>query len=668
MNLKSMPLWIKTTFGSVAILMLFGVSALFYIFNLNSIAKKVDLYNQAGQLAEYLYQAQDDQGTYLLRQNAAQADAFRDRISKATALIGKLKPEVGDPLLLSLIEKLGTNIGGYNQAFDSVVDNTAKIMDIRQSMTQAYDTIVALLVEKVKTPLEEKKNNALIVGDELSTYEQELLSVTDRLYTLLVTTRLDENNFMVSSAKGDMDRVVKGMAAAKQGFEEWAYIIGTMDDQEMAAYPELLKQAFAIYDGPVFEQMADRWVKNKEITASMLGQKNVGLELISTFKQETAGLVDAAKSRSLRSVILSLLLGLLIGIGISIFTGLRVSRPIKSIVNMLKDIAEGEGDLTRRLEVNRADELGEQASWFNLFVEKIRTMVQEIAGITENLNGSSNHLSQLASQMSAGASQMKSRSNTVATATEEMSESIRSVAATMEQASGNVELIVRSAGDMNATIQEIAKSSENARQVTAHTVTQTQMASQEVGQLGQAAEEIGQVTETITEISEQTNLLALNATIEAARAGESGKGFAVVANEIKQLATQTAEATDAIKSRVTNIQTATRGAVDRIGEISNVINEVNEIITSISTAIDQQSAVATEIAGNVSEASEGLNVINHHITQSAGKAESISEDITQVDQAVGQMSQGGADLDRDAKRLLDLSEQLKMLVGRFVIA
>jgi methyl-accepting chemotaxis protein len=667
MNLKSMPLWIKTTLGSVAILVLFGVSALFCIFNLNAIARKVDLTNQAGQVAEYLFQAQDDQGTYLLRQNVAQADAFRDRISKATALIGKLKPEVGDALLLSLLEKLETNIGGYNQAFDSVVDNTTKIMDLSQSMTQAYDTIVAVLVEKVKTPLEEKKNNALIVGDELSTYEQELLSVTDRLYTLLATTRLNEKDFLVSSAKEDRDRVVEGLAAVKQAFEEWAYIIGTMDDKQMAAYPKRLKPAIATYKGPVFEEMADRWVKNQEITASMLSQKNIGLELISTFKQETAGLVDAAKSRSLHSLMVFLLLGMLFGIGISIFTGLRLSHPIKNIVNMLKDIAEGEGDLTRRLEVSRADELGEQASWFNLFVDKIRAMVQEIAGITENLNGSSNHLSQLASQMSTGASQMKSRSNTVATATEEMSENIRYVATTMEQASSNVELIVRSTGEMNGTIQEIAKSSENARQVTAHTVIQTQRASQEVNQLGKAAEEIGQVTQSITEISEQTNLLALNATIEAARAGESGKGFAVVANEIKQLAAQTAEATDAIKSRVVNIQTATRGAVDRIGEISKVINEVNEIITSISAAIDQQSTVATEIAGNVSEASEGLNRINDHITQSAGKAESISEDITQVDQSVGQMSQGGADLDRDAKRLLDLSGQLKMLVGRFVI-
>jgi methyl-accepting chemotaxis protein len=667
MNFFKLPLWIKTAFGSVAILLLFGASTLFCIFNLSSIAKTVGLSNSASQLAEHLYMAQDYQGTYLLQQEDAQAEAFKENIQRVSKLINELRPQVQGKLLMDPLEGLDANISKYNQAFDNVVNNTHQIKEIRRSMTQAYQEMTHLLAEKVKAVLEDKKNNALISGEELSTYEQELLSITDRLYTSMITTRLHENNFFMNSDPQDMDRVIAGMGASGEAFEEWSYIVETLDDAQMKTYPQIIRGALANYSEPVFSQMATLWLDNQAITGAMLAQKNLGLELIRTFQSETAGLVEVAKRKSLRSVMVLLALGMVFGIGISILTGLQVSHPIKNIVTMLRDIAEGEGDLTRRLDVQRSDELGEQAKWFNLFVEKIQEMVRSVASITDSLNLSSDTLSGLASEMSTGAEQMKARSNTAASATEEMSESVHSVAATIEQASDNMASIVHSAGEMEVTIQEIAKSSENARHVTARTVSQTQSASQEVDQLGRAAEEIGQVTETINEISEQTNLLALNATIEAARAGEMGKGFAVVANEIKQLAAQTAEATCAIKSRVDNIQTATSGAVDSIGAITNVINEVNDIITSISEGIERESKSATTIATNVAQASEGLNQINLHITQSATKAESISDDIVQVDQTAGQMAQGGAHLDQNARQLLELSAQLKTLVGRFVI-
>ena len=667
MRLKSAPLWIKTAMGSVAILLLFGVSVLFCMFNLNSIASKMSLSNKAGRLAEYLYTAQDYQGTYLLLQNDAQADAFKSSMAHATELIANLESQVDDPSLLGHLNKLESNIQLYNQAFDKVVHNTKQIIQLRQTMNQAYGVITQLLADKVRTPLEEKKNNALIIGEEISAYEQELLAATNKFYTLMVTIRLAENNFFMHGDKTEMARTLAGMTEIGATFEEWSFIIGTLDDKEMKQFPPVIEQSLKDYSPSLFEQTARLWIDNQRITGTMLGQKENSLALIKSFNQETAKFVETAKNNSFKSMTLLLLLGLIGGIGISILTGFRVSRPIKRIVGMLKDIAEGEGDLTRRLETDRTDELGEQAKWFNLFVEKIRDMVQEVAGITEKLNGSSNMLSNLSSRMSQGAGEMKTRSNTAAASTEEMSESLRSVACTMEQASGNVELIVHSAEEMNATIQEIAKNSENARTIAARTVSQTQTACRQVDQLGQAAEEIGQVTQTITEISDQTNMLALNATIEAARAGEAGRGFAVVANEIKQLATQTAQATCEIKARVDNIQGATHGAVQRIGEISTVINDVNDIIASISAAIEQQSAGTREITSNVSQASEGLNQINSHITQSATKAESISGDITQVDQTAGQISHGGSELDQNAQELLHLSNQLKTLVDRFVI-
>ena len=667
MKLKRIPLWAKTSIGSVAILLLFGASVLFYIFNLNSIAAKVHLANQVSQLADYLYTAQDHQSDYLLSQNDLQAEAFKKNMAYVMALFPALKPKVDNASLREPLQHIEIGITQYSQAFDDVVQNTKQIKKLKQSLATGYQTLTALLTEKIKTPLEEKKNNALISGEELSPYEQELLSITEKIYTLMVTTRLHENHFYTSADTKDMEGIIKEMIAVGQSFTDWYYLIETLDAKEMKEFPPIAKKALEKYHSPIFEQMAKLWIDNQQITRSMLDQKDAVLAMIRSFKQKTIDLVDHAKSRAFKSMMILLLLGLISGIGISILTGFGVARPVKNIVNMLKDIAEGEGDLTRRLEVRRADELGEQAKWFNAFVEKIRTMIQEVAGITTNLNDASGMLSNLAGRMSEGAGDMKTRSNTAATATEKMSDSLNSVATTMRQASGNVELIVRSADEMNTTIQGIANSSEKARTIAAETVEKTHTASGQVDQLGQAAEEIGQVTATITEIADQTNLLALNATIEAARAGEAGRGFAVVANEIKQLASQTALATHEIRTRVTNIQDATHSAVQSIGGITIVIEEMHGIIGTISSAIAEQTNATKEIAINVSQASEGLNLINTHITQSADSAQSVFGDIRQVDQTAGEISHGGAELDQNALQLLQLAKQLKTLVDRFVI-
>lgn len=667
MSFKSPPLWIKTSMGSVAILVLFGVSVLFCIFNLNSISAKVQLFNQAGKLAEYLYTAQDLQGTYLLRQDDAQADAFKENMKYVSELGIQLQAEVHDTFLLRHLQNLADNILSYSSAFDKVVDNTRQLKSLKQTMTEAYVIISGLLVDKVKIPLEDRKNIALIGGKEITSYEQELLSATEKLFTFMVTTRLAENNYFLHENNQEMKRVIDGMSVIQETFSEWSFLAETLDDKEFEQIPTLVRQALESYSGSKFERIATLCEANRQITGSMLKQKDDILTLIKTFKNETAGLMDTAKSNASRSITLLLALGLIIGSGISILTGFSTSRPIKNIVGMLKDIAEGEGDLTRKLAEDRTDELGEQAKWFNVFVEKIHAMVQEVAQITEKLNSSSCSLANLAGLVSDGAGNLKTRSNTAAATTEEMSRNLQSVASTMQQASENVELIVCSAEEMTRTIQEIAKNSEKARRIAAQTVTQTEMASRQVDHLGEAAKEIGKVTETITEISAQTNLLALNATIEAARAGEAGRGFAVVANEIKQLAAQTAQATVEIKTRIGSIQGATQSAVQSIGDISSVINEVSTIIVTISTAIEQQSIATSEISSNVVQTSEGLAYINTHITQSAGKAENVSADINQVDQVAGQISHSGSELDQNSQELLRFSEQLKNLVGRFVI-
>ena len=364
---------------------------------------------------------------------------------------------------------------------------------------------------------------------------------------------------------------------------------------------------------------------------------------------------------------LSTIVSLLIIIPITWFISSYITKPIQGIVRRFKDIAEGEGDLTARLDTTRKDEMGELSKWFNTFMEKLQAIIKEIAGNANILNTSAANLSNLANQMSMGSSNMSEKSNSVASSSEEMSSNMNTVSASMEQTATNVNLVASSIEEMTSTINEIAQNSEKGRNISSDAVTKVKSASDRVGELGKDALEINKVTETITEISEQTNLLALNATIEAARAGESGKGFAVVANEIKELARQTADATQEIKQKIDSIQNSTAGTVTEIEQITKVIDEVNEIVSSIAASVEEQSVTAREIANNVSQASTGIQEVNANVAQSSLVAGEIARDINEVNQGSNEITNSSSQVNLSAEELSKLAEKLKGMVGRFKV-
>jgi methyl-accepting chemotaxis protein len=342
-----------------------------------------------------------------------------------------------------------------------------------------------------------------------------------------------------------------------------------------------------------------------------------------------------------------------------------IVRPVQGVVDNLTELAQGEGDLTKRLPVTGKDEIGQLAARFNDFMEKLHHMIKDVVQGMGTISSSSSELSAISQQMSANAEQASAKSNSVAAAAEEMSANINSVSAAMEQSSTNTGIVATGAEQMTATINEIAQNVEKANSISTEAVSQTSSAGDQMKELGLAAQAIGKVTETITEISEQTNLLALNATIEAARAGEAGKGFAVVANEIKELAKQTAEATLDIKRQIDGIQNATGKTVTSITQIGKVIENVNEIVATIATAVEEQSASTKEIADNIAQASQGISEVNENMAQSSKVSEDITKDINEVNQSAGEIANSSSQVRLSSEELSQLAEQLNALMGRF---
>jgi methyl-accepting chemotaxis protein len=235
----------------------------------------------------------------------------------------------------------------------------------------------------------------------------------------------------------------------------------------------------------------------------------------------------------------------------------------------------------------------------------------------------------------------------------------------MENASGNLTAVAAATEEMTTTIGDIAGNSEKARRITGEATRQADQVCGLMDELGRAAQSIGKVTDTISNISAQTNLLALNATIEAARAGAAGKGFAVVANEIKDLAQQTASATEDIKTKIAGIQQSTSHTVEDIGKISQTIKEVNEIVSSIATAIEEQAVVTKDIAGNIAQASLGVKDATGQVSQTSEVSTQIASDIDTVNRNAGETANGSSQVRSGAEDLSRLADQLSSTVAQF---
>jgi methyl-accepting chemotaxis protein len=454
--------------------------------------------------------------------------------------------------------------------------------------------------------------------------------------------------FLLTGEQDALDRMQQGTTQAKDGLQKLGTLLET--ERGKAIYARLLE------DSAEVEKAQDRSIelrkagKSKEAIDLLFSAhiKAIRKEMddsLEELESLTSKLEDAVQDEHEKVEVVTVhkiealgLFSVLVGVAMAIFIVRSTTASVARMAALIEEIAH-KNLAVDDLKITSDDEIGKAGMALNEMKNNLREIIQSIAETARNVASASSELSSTSQQISANSEETSAQAKVVSSATQHVSQNLQTVATGAEE--------------MSASIKEIAKNATEAAKVATSAVKVADTTTATVSRLGDSSTQIGQVTKVITSIAQQTNLLALNATIEAARAGEAGKGFAVVANEVKQLAKETAKATEDIIRKIETIQGDTKEAVEAIASISGVIHQINDISNAIASAVEEQNATTNEMSRNVGEAAHGGTEITSNIAGVADAAESTSR--------------GAIDTQKAAQELVQTSVELRRLVEQFKI-
>ncbi|HMK79478.1 MAG TPA: methyl-accepting chemotaxis protein [Xanthobacteraceae bacterium] len=476
------------------------------------------------------------------------------------------------------------------------------------------------------------------------------------------------------AATGDAAQATRSREAVERALAQLQKLRGELDDKMLVAALDAVVQAVTDFKRIMgryvqVSQAIEALVRDKALPAAAeLGEQCDRLVAASIHQAEQASTRAAETSASTEHLGLGIgAFVIIVLVGSAVFGALSIARPIRRIAEVLLELGNGNKQVAVPY-VGRGDEIGDAANAANTFKENLiriekmeaeqkeaerRAAAQRKADMHRLADEFQAAVGNIVDTVSSASTELEAAAGTL-TKTAEVTQSLSgAVAAASEQASANVQSVATATEEMTSSVTEISRQVQESSRIASAAVQQAQQTDARIGELSQAAGRIGGVVKLITAIAEQTNLLALNATIEAARAGEAGRGFAVVASEVKQLASQTAKATDEISTQIVGMQTATQESVGAIKEIGGTINRIAEIASTIAAAVEEQGAATQEIARNVAEAARGT--------------QQVATNITDVNRGAGETGSASTQVLASAQSLASESNHLKGEVDKFLM-
>lgn len=752
----------KVFLGFLLVILIFGIACGIGFWSMRFVQKGITSLayefipetNLAHKIETYLLAAMDDFDSYalsfnnkyykigmknfeMLKDHVKNTKNFSDRFES----LAKLKD--GIKLLSPLLENYETNIKQTYEAVESITQNWKKMDEFaHQFLTNCWEYL-EVQENSFKQDLEHPSKEIL---------EGRILKIS------LINKIIDKGNIIrVNNFKAQAKRDATSMKNVIEMFNEIDSAISvirkhTKREENLQQLDRIKASASGYRD-----VMKNTEEKLQTIETLMQRRSEISNEIVQVSKDISETGINRTIQLANDSVKLlsKLTIVMMICFGVSIITGFLVAlfitnsikKPIRKVVEFTNRL--GKGDLSSELVVETTDEIGEMANNLNESVRNFKSIIKELADTTHNLSGSSEELASISSQMAASTEEMNSQANMVASSSEEVNTSVGMVASAAEELSAtvsdiasmteemsstfqtvaqssiktadNVRLMAQSAEnisiqintiassveEMTASLNEVAKNTAKASRVSQNANQKTHEINSRMKTLVSASKKIGKIVSVIKDIADQTNMLALNATIEAAGAGDAGKGFAVVAGEVKELAKQSADATDEIAGHIDEIQKSTNDAVQAIEEINTVINEIagineliaasveeqtatageisksvatvamtvkqvagnanesSKLVTDIAKSTDETSKTANQIARNIDELVKGVKEVARSSNEGARGVNEISKNISAIGQASKQVAIGASQTNESSKELARMATVLTQIIGRF---
>ena len=648
---------------AVVLAVLIGVSSFGY-FGFVSVSKDVDHYSELVEEAALISKIEAE---FLKMKSHAREYANTGHEADAKAVHGYEKPiqvmmveakkHLKDPKHIEEMEHMQAAMEVYIKNFAHVEELEHEFKDLIKSK---LDPMGVKILKDLDVIIQETtdEGNVLAAATATKAREHALLA---QLYANIVLGR-DEAVFE-KNVEHEFKVLEETMLALSSQ-------IHTAHEKELYAEAMDLSHEFtAAFNKAHKDELEMRHLVDGEMAAAA---KDIAtdaehlLHEIVKLEKEVRDLTESEIQLAEMEMLIASAIGVIGGLVIAAILGSLISNPVISMTKAMGSLAEG--DLSANIPAQgRGDEIGDMAGAVQVFKDnairtkeleaeaekqKIRAEEEKKALMMKMADDFQASVGGVVNAVSSAATEMQSSATALSATAEQTSNQATTVAAASEEASTNVQTVASASEELSSSISEISRQVAQSTQIANSAVAEVEGANEKVKGLAEAANKIGEVVALITDIADQTNLLALNATIEAARAGDAGKGFAVVASEVKNLATQTAKATEEIAAQIGGIQGATEEAVVAIGSIGSTINEMSEISSAIAAAVEEQGAATQEIARNVEQAAQGTG--------------EVSSNITDVQQAAGETGSSAGQMLSAATELSQQSETLRSEVDKFL--